>query len=377
MPPLFLSEVALLYPRLEVDLDVLEENARILLEKCYTWRVSPVVVTKGFLADPVLVRVFWEAGFLKFADSNLANLVKLRRLLGPQAELFLIRLPMLEELGALSAYDIFPFVSHIEVLECLHSVARESKKVQSVVLAVEGGDGREGMLPEEVPQVAEFIRRLPYLSIHGIATTLACLSGVLPDRSALARLVETKEFLQEVLGKNIALSVGGTTFLTLWEEGDPPQGVDEIRFGEALLFGSDISRKRDIPWLRQGAFTIAAEVVEVRTKEPLRGGALGYDAFGERPPQALSGPRRRVLVAVGRQDVDENQLYFDDAHVTIIGATSNYLVLDVEESRRPYRVGDIIFFRAGYGAALRAFLSPYVEKVYRGKRAGKGSGGRR
>lgn len=357
-----------MYPRLEVNLDILEENARVLFEKCRFWGVSPVVVTKGFLADPVLVQIFRDIGFSKFADSNLANLVKLRHLFGPQVMLFLIRLPMFGELDALSTYDISPFVSHAEVLKRLNDIAEKSGKVQSVVLAVEGGDGREGMLLEEAPEVIRLLRHLPHLSVYGIATTLACLSGVLPDRTGLQRLVEMKQLFQEALGKGVALSVGGTTFLALWEEGDPPQGVDEIRFGEALLFGSDISRKRDIPWLKQGAFVVAAEIVEVRTKEPLQWGVCGYDAFGEKPSQIFSGPRRRVLLAIGKQDVDENQLYFDDAHVTIVGATSNYLVLDVEESEKPYRVGDVLFFRAGYGAALRAFLSPYVEKVYRGRR---------
>ncbi|WP_406616244.1 alanine racemase [Candidatus Caldatribacterium sp.] len=367
-----LFQMAPLYPCLEVDLDILEENACRLLEKCHSWGVSPVVVTKGFLADSILARALRDFGFSKFADSNLANLVKLRSLFGPHVDLFLIRLPMLEELDVLAVYGILPFVSHVEILERLSSIAQELGKRQPVVLVLEGGDGREGMLFEEVPEVASFLKRLPGVSVYGVATTLACLSGVLPNCSVLEQLTQIKEFLQGVLGKRIVLSVGGTTFLALWEEGCPPWKVDEIRFGEALLFGSDISRKRDIPWLKQGAFTIAAEVVEVRTKEPSKESTLGYDAFGGKPFRNFSGPRKRVLLAIGKQDIDENQLYFDDAHVTIVGATSNYLVLDVEESTRTYRVGDVVSFRAGYGAVLRAFLSPYVAKVYRRKKVCEG-----
>lgn len=356
-----------MYPRLEIDLGILRENACTLRERCSLWNVHPVIVTKGFLADPVLARMLWDLGFSSFADSNLPNLLRLRRLFGSQAELFLIRLPMSWELEILSEYAIAPFVSHIEVLENLEAIARKTKRPSSVVLAVEGGDGREGFLFEELPQTLEVLRRLFWVSLRGIATTLACLSGVLPDREVVERLLWVKRFFAEELQKEVVLSVGGTTFLSLWEEGRPPEGVDEVRFGEALLFGSDISRRRNIPWLKQGAFAILAEVVEVRVKEPLQGKALGYDAFGRPCALQASGPRRRILVALGKQDVDEEQLYFDDERVTIVGATSNYLVLDVEESQRPYRVGDVISFRAGYGAVLRAFLSPYVEKVYREK----------
>ena len=75
-------------------------------------------------------------------------------------------------------------------------------------------------------------------------------------------------------------------------------------------------------------------------------------------------PRKRALVAVGLQDIDDTQLFFEDRNVTIIGATSNYLVLDCEESQHDYRIGDLVRFQAGYGTVLRAFLSPYVQKRY-------------
>lgn len=354
-----------MYPCLEIDLEVIRDNAITLREKCCLWNINPVVVTKGFLADPSLIGVLWKLGFIRFADSNLANLLKLRRLLGHRAELSLIRLPMLEELEALVEENVLPFVSHYEILERLNTVAQRKGKIQPVFLAMEGGDGREGLLFEELPPIVEHLRRLTHVSVRGIGTTMACLSGVLPDGEVIDHLRRVKEFLQKELKGEIIVSVGGTTFLALWEENRKVQKVDEVRFGEALLFGSDISRKRDIPWLRQGAFTLYAEVVEVRTKEPLKNKRRGYDAFGKECSADSNGPRRRVLVALGKQDIDENQLYSEDAHAKIIGATSNYLVLDVEESERVYRVGDVVTFRAGYGAVLRAFLSPYVEKVYK------------
>ncbi|MGQ9622973.1 MAG: alanine racemase [Candidatus Caldatribacteriaceae bacterium] len=354
-----------MYPCLEIDLGVIRDNAITLREKCCLWNVSPVVVTKGFLADPPLVEVLWEQGFTRFADSNLANLVKLRHLLGHRAELSLIRLPMLEELEALVEESVLPFVSHHEILEELNAVAQRKGKVQPVFLAMEGGDGREGLLFEELPLIVEHLRCLSHVSVRGIGTTMACLSGVLPDGEVINYLRKVKEFLQGRLKGEVLISVGGTTFLALWEGGKKVREVDEVRFGEALLFGSDISRKQDIPWLKQGAFTLYAEVVEVRTKEPLKNKRRGYDAFGSECPANDDGPRKRVLVAVGKQDIDENQLYSEDVHAKIVGATSNYLVLDVEESGRVYRVGDVVAFRAGYGAVLRAFLSPYVEKVYK------------
>lgn len=353
------------YPRLDINVDVIEHNVRTLLARCVEWKVRPVFVTKGFLADFPLVKLLYETGVRNFADSNLVNLLRMRALFGKTVRLVLIRLPMGSELRAIQENGVIPFVSHRETLERLNTIAGERKTLQRVVLALESGDAREGFLPEETPQVANLVERLPWISVEGIGSTLACLSGVLPDGEIMKQLVELKETLAQRLGqKEFYLSVGGTTFLEVWENGGWVKGVDEIRFGEAFLFGSDISRKRDIPWLRQGAFTIWAEVVEVRAKEVAQNPSRGFDAFGEITASPWRGKRKRMLLALGKQDVDERQLYFFDSGVKIIGATSNYLVMDVEESDREYRVGDVLGFRAGYGAVLRAFLSPYVEKVY-------------
>ena len=45
----------------------------------------------------------------------------------------------------------------------------------------------------------------------------------------------------------------------------------------------------------------------------------------------------------------------------VVGASSDHLLLDVTD--RPVKVGDIVRFKVDYSAALRAFTSPYVEKV--------------
>lgn len=354
-----------LYPRLEINLEVIQSNVLVLLEQCQKWRVRPVFVTKGFLADFPLVRMLYEAGVRNFADSNLVNLLRIRTLFGQSVRLTLIRLPMRNELETICEYDMIPFVSHWGTLQDLNAVAGVKKKKQKVILAVESGDAREGFLPDELLQMGERVRELPWVAIEEIGSTLACLNGVLPDPVTMRWLIEFKEELGRRLGgQNIFLSVGGTTFIELWESEENWDGVDEIRFGEAFLFGSDISRKRNINWLKQDAFTVWAEIVEVYSKRVARDSVRGFDAFGGIVSTPTWEQRKRALLALGKQDIDENQLYFPGEGVKIVGATSNYLVVDIEESERDYRVGDVVGFRAGYGAVLRAFLSPYVEKVY-------------
>jgi predicted amino acid racemase len=55
-----------------------------------------------------------------------------------------------------------------------------------------------------------------------------------------------------------------------------------------------------------------------------------------------------------------------DPRVQVLGASSDHLVLDVEDLPAPPRLGDRITFVPGYAATLAAFTSPYVEKRFFG-----------
>ncbi|BER92072.1 MAG: ornithine racemase [Candidatus Atribacteria bacterium] len=355
------------YPLLRINTQAIRYNIRAILQKLNQWQLRAVAITKGFCADLPLVKLFLEEGITCFGDSNPGNLLKIKHAFSSRnsdLQLYLIRLPMSSEIRLIVDNNIVPFVSNFESLQLLNHAAYKVGKFQKVILAVEGGDAREGFLEEEILGDFNF-KALKHIDIVGLGATLACLSGVLPDLDVVARLVALKKQLEKKLDKELTLSVGGTTFLELWEGESLPRGVDEIRMGEAFLFGHDISRKKAFPWLNQDAFEVVAEIVEVKRKQPLWGKARGFDAFGKTSAFSLSREEKeRALVAIGKQDVDENQLYPEDKNVTIIGATSNYLVLDVSKSSQNYKPGDTLSFRAGYGAVLRAFLSPYVSRIY-------------
>ena len=72
---------------------------------------------------------------------------------------------------------------------------------------------------------------------------------------------------------------------------------------------------------------------------------------------------RRAIVAVGRQDVDTDSLQPRDPQIEILGGSSDHLLLDLTHCTTVYQVGDRIQFTLGYGSMLKAFTSPYVEKV--------------
>ena len=70
-----------------------------------------------------------------------------------------------------------------------------------------------------------------------------------------------------------------------------------------------------------------------------------------------------MILALGKQDSDEHQLYFADENAKIVGATSNYLVIDIEESNRVYQLEKWCNSGGLWGSVTCLSLS-YVRKVY-------------
>ena len=50
--------------------------------------------------------------------------------------------------------------------------------------------------------------------------------------------------------------------------------------------------------------------------------------------------------------------------IAILGASSDHLILDVEDLQSPPALGDALTFVPNYAATLQLFTSPYVHKVF-------------
>ncbi len=106
-------------------------------------------------------------------------------------------------------------------------------------------------------------------------------------------------------------------------------------------------------------------MVECRVKPTLPRGLIAQDAFGRVPAFVDRGPRLRAICALGRQDCVPEGLTPLAPGVEVLGASSDHLLLDVEDMPCPLRVGDTLSFLPGYGALRAASTSPYVAKVPR------------
>ena len=299
------------------------------------------------------------------ADARMANLARLDDHVA--AETTKLVGPMLSRLeGVLEVADR-SLHTEPRVVEALSSLAADQGLTHRIVLMVDVGDRREGVLPEDVIPVLERLVELPAIEVVGVGTNVGCFGGILPTPAKMASFVSVVESAEDALGCAFPVVSGGSSVtLPLVESGELPDRIDELRVGEAILLGTDVTRDRRIPYLAGDAFELRAEVVECKRKPAAPDGERGYTVSGNPRRVPDRGERTRAILALGTQDTVPVELDPLPAGVEVLGASSDHTVLDVTDSDRRIRVGDTIGFRPGYNALVRASTADYVGRTVEG-----------
>jgi predicted amino acid racemase len=353
-------------PRLSVDLAKVEGNARAIARVCARHGIGITGVTKGVCGSPEVARAMLRGGVGSLGESRLENVARLRAA-GIACPVMLLRLAPLSRVDEVVEAVELSLHSELAVLEALAAAARRRGRLHPVMLMVDLGDLREGVWPDALPALARAAGRLEGVRVAGLGTNFTCFGGVVPTESHLERLVALADEAERALGHRLVwLSGGNSSALPMIAASRMPPRVNHVRIGEAILLGRETAAREPWPGTAQDAFELRAEVVELQCKPSLPEGPRTADAFGRYRSFEDRGPRQRALLDVGREDVDVEGLRPLDPHVEVVGASSDYLVVDVTEAGGAIRVGDALRFGLSYGALLAAMDSEYVEKRYAG-----------
>ncbi len=348
-------------PRLEIDLDKLHHNAHTLVERLAPRGISVTGVTKATMGSPEIAYTLFSAGVNTLGDSRIENIETMHRA-GAAATMSLIRSPMLSQVERVARYADISFNSELEVMRRLSVAAQKVKRRHGVVLMVELGDLREGIMPGDLEQTVRELLHLPNLVFKGIGTNLACRSGVTPDNRNMAELSALADSIEAKFGLSLDIVSGGNSANLDWALGCRDIGrINNLRLGEALLLGCEPLHRQPIEGLHNDAIILVAEVIESKVKPSQPWGELGQTAFGEKaPPAADKGHIRQAILAIGEQDTDPGGLQAP-AGIEFLGASSDHLIVDTGQCLQP--VGSEIRFQLNYSSMVRAMTSPFVEKV--------------
>ncbi len=344
-----------------VDLAKVTENTRRVVDALGGRGVYGV--TKVTCGSPEVARAMLAGGAAGIADSRLENVERMRAA-GIEAEFWSLRAPALARAEESVRLIDVSLESEIETVRALDAAAATLGKRHRIVAMVDLGDLREGMLPADLPAFLDAVGALPNIEIHGIGTSLTCYGAIVPDAENLGELVALTQTAEARLGHRLHVSGGMSSSLDALVAGILPARIDSLRIGESILLGVSTVTREPILGLHTDAVTVSAPVIECLRKPSLPRGTSAQDAFGQRPAFVDRGPRLRAILAMGRQDVVPEGIVPLDQRVQVLGASSDHLVLDVEDLPAPPRLGDEIAFVPNYAATLAAFTSPYVEKRF-------------
>lgn len=355
-------ESTLHYPVITGDTEKLKRNAEILTALAGRHGVEIAGVVKGCCGSPETAYAFTAGGCAQIADSRVQNLRRLRRC-GISCPLWLLRIPMPSEAEETIRYADLSLNSSGEVLELLSRAAVKAGKIHQVLLMVDLGDRREGVQPGELEDLFRYAESLPGIYAAGIGTNLTCYGGIIPDEENMGLLVDLAKKLERDLRRKLRyVSAGNSSAVKMLLEGRLPAGLNHLRCGESLLLGRETCDGGKIPGMSYDAFTLTAEVVESTVKPSFPAGTMQRNAFGERPQIPDLGVRNRLLLGIGRADVNCGGITPRRNGIRILGASSDHLIADVEDCPMHFHVGDTVDFDLEYGSLLGAMLSPYVEK---------------
>ncbi len=349
------------YPRLLVNKEALEHNAKVIVKMCHDMAIELTAVVKVTCGEPRIAKMYLDLGVDMIGDSRIENIIKMRHanLKGP---FVLLRIPMISEIPDVVENVDVVLVSELHTVSALGKEALKHGKTQKILYMIDVGDLREGVWYENAVDEIVKASKIGGVDLYGIGTNLGCYGGVIPSEENMNLLVNIANAIKERGVSFKVVSGGNTAALYLIEKGTLPKGINGYRLGESMILGTDVTNNRTFPFLRQDTFTLQAEIIELKTKPSVPRGKIGRDAMGRIPVFEDLGERLKAIIAIGEQDVPSDGLKPIDKGVTVLHASSDHTVLDVTDLKSSLKVGDILKFRLTYNALLRAMTSPYVDK---------------
>ena len=355
-----------LNPRIEINLDKIRHNAKILKELYGKKGIQITGVVKGVVASPKVAKVLIESGIESLADSKISNIEKMKKA-KLKATFILLRTPAMSEVQKVVEFADISMNTELEVIRALSAEAVRQKKIHQIILMVEMGDLREGIMLKDVPAFIREVLKLPCIRIAGIGTNLACYGGVIPTEQKMRVFSSFVKNIKRQFALQLPYVSGGNSANYNWFMNTKDVGaINNIRLGESIFLGRETVGGKLIPKLCSDAFCFIAEVIESKIKPSVPFGNRGRNAFGEILSFKDRGMIRRAIVGVGRQDILVSGLT-PLKLLEILGSSSDHIILDAKKI--DVKLGDEIAFSLDYGAMLSAMTSPYVNKIFTSKQS--------
>lgn len=330
-------------------------------------KISWAVVAKLLCGNEIFLKELLSLKMTEVCDARISNLKKIKQL-APEVETVYIKPPAKTAIREVVKYADASFNTEFQTIKWLSEEAVKQKKNHKVIIMIELGDLREGVMGEDLIDFYSTIFNLPNISVTGLGTNLNCLSGVLPSEDKLIQLSLYKQLIEATFKRKIPWLTGGTSaVIPLIFRQQIPIGINHFRVGETLFFGNNLFTDEIIEGMESSIFKLFAEIIEITVKPIVPSGVMGENPSGETvsfTEDDYGKTQTRAIIDFGVLDISNlDFLIPDDKAIDFVGGSSDMLILDISNSPINYKIGDKIPFDMKYMGALRLLSSDYIEKV--------------
>lgn len=348
-----------MYPEVKVDIKKINENIKIIKTLCMKNNLKLSVVIKVLAGNDNIVEAMDFSCVDSISDSRIQNLKKYQNL---NVEKWLITIPANDIVDDVVKYSDVSFNCDLNTIKLLNEAAIKINKKHKIILMYELGDLREGLDYSKLSKLVREIKALSNIQIYGLGANLTCYGGIAPSIENTNELYEVKQRLEKEHNiKFEVVSGANSSSYKLLMNGTLKNKMNYVRFGESVFLGMIPGYYEEIVDLNKDSFVVEAKIVELEEKNSIPKGEILKDSFGKTPVFVDNGRRKMALLNIGKQDVGLDMKPIDK-DIKILGGSSDYLILDVTDSKVEYKIGDVISFIPDYEALLKVMTSSYVRK---------------
>lgn len=351
---------------LKLDKKKLEHNYKILDAHFKSHQVEWATVSKILCGNKPFLKELINLGTKEICDSRISNLQKVKEI-NPEIQTVYIKPPAQKLITEIVKYADVSFNTELTTIMLLNKEAKKQNKTHKVLIMIELGDLREGVMGEDLMAFYGEIFKLSNIEIVGIGANLNCLSGVMPSADKLIQLSLYKHLIEATFSKKIPWVSGGTSVvIPLMLTKQLPKGINHFRIGETLFFGVNLFTNELVEGMHGDVFKFYAQIIELNEKPLVPTGVLDENPSGEVfeiNEEDYGKTSIRAILDVGLLDIEPNFLEPDDKSLEITGASSDMVVIDLGKNSSNYKVGDILSFNVKYMGALGLLNSNYIEKI--------------
>ncbi len=349
-----------------LEKEALKHNYDFLSSLFKEHEIEWAPVVKMLCGNELYLDYLLSLGEEQICDARLTNLRIIKRL-KPEVETIYIKPPAKKSISDVVQYADVSFNSEYVTIQWLSDEAKKQGKVHRIIIMLELGDLREGVMGESLVEFYNKVFELPNIEVVGIGSNLNCLNGVMPSKDKLIQLSLYRQLLEAKFNQTIkGVSGGSSVMVPLLLKGLIPKDVNHFRIGETLFFGSDIFAEKTIEGMRDDVFTLHAEIIEITEKPVNPYGQMEANPSGEKTElksDDFAATQKRAILDIGLLDIAKPEFLIPlNENMEFIGASSDMLVLNLEGAQRDYKVGDTVCFKMTYMGALRVMNSQYIEK---------------